>query len=93
MIWLATWWVWIALAMLFGIVEVLVPSFFFLGFSIGAILMGLALLVFPALVTGLSVSAMIAIFAGLSLAAWLALRLAFKRQSSGSKIFTKDVND
>jgi len=93
MTWLVTWWAWIALALLLGIVEILLPSFFFLGFSIGAILVGLALLILPGPMAGLGMSAMIALFAGLSLVAWLVLRFAFRRQSSGAKIFTKDIND
>ena len=31
------WWAWLALALLFGIAEVLLPGFVFLGFAIGAL--------------------------------------------------------
>ena len=91
--WLALWWVWIALALVLGIVEILLPSFFFLGFSLGALLVGLLLALAPGLMAGLSQAAIIAVFAVLSLATWLVLRLVFRKQSSGSKIFTKDIND
>lgn len=93
MAWLTVWWMWVALALVLGIVEILLPSFFFLGFSIGALVLAGLLGFAPGLLAGLSASALIAIFAGLSLVAWLALRYMFRRQSSGAKIFTKDVND
>ncbi len=90
---LTNWWVWVALALFLGIVEIVAPSFFFLGFSLGALVLGLLFGFAPELLGGLSISAVIALFAGLSLVAWLALRFVFRRQSSGSKIFTKDIND
>lgn len=93
MAWLTVWWVWVGFALLLGIVEILVPSFFFLGFSIGALVLAAMLGFTPAVLAGLSASALIAVFAGLSLVAWLALRYFFRRQSSGARIFTKDIND
>jgi membrane protein implicated in regulation of membrane protease activity len=93
MAWLTVWWIWIGVAFFLGIVEILLPSFFFLGFSLGALviagLTGLA----PSLVADLAPEALLTLFAGLSLAVWLLLRFVFRRQSSGSKIFTKDIND
>lgn len=93
MAWLSIWWIWIALALVLGIVEILLPSFFFLGFSLGALAVGLTLALAPGLLAGVSVGATIALFAMLSLVAWLLLRFVFRRQSSGRKIFTKDIND
>lgn len=93
MAWLTLWWVWVALAMVLGIVEILLPGFVFLGFSLGALVMAGLLGLAPGLLAGQSVAALIALFAGLSLIAWLVLRFAFRRQSSGSKTFTKDIND
>ena len=39
------WWVWIALAVVFGALEVTLPVFAFLGFAAGAGLTGLLLLI------------------------------------------------
>lgn len=93
MVWLSFWWVWIGLALILGIIEVLLPSFFFLGFSLGALALAGLLGFAPSLMAGMSVNAIVALFAGLSLVAWLVLRFVFRRQSSGSKIFTRDIND
>jgi len=35
----------------------------------------------------------LALFAVLSLIAWVALRVLFKRQSSGARIVTRDINE
>ena len=91
--WLTTWWVWIALALLLGIVEVLAPGFIFLGFALGALVLGLGLAALPGAIAGLSIQAILALYAGLSLLAWLALRFVFRRQSSGAQSFEDDIND
>ncbi|THH38811.1 hypothetical protein E4Z66_04445 [Aliishimia ponticola] len=93
MAWLTTWWVWIAIGLVFGIIEVLAPGFIFLGFMLGALIVGLIALVAQGFIAGLSFNALMALFAGLSLLSWIALRLAFRRQSSGAKTFTNDIND
>ena len=36
---LGVWWVWMALALLLGLAEVLLPGFIFLGFAVGALVM------------------------------------------------------
>jgi membrane protein implicated in regulation of membrane protease activity len=86
---LSLWWAWIAIAIALGIVEVMVPGFIFLGFALGALIMTGIVALFP----GLSAAALFALFAGLSLLCWVALRLMFKRQSSGAQVFTDDIND
>jgi len=86
---LGLWWVWVAAALALGIVEVVLPGFIFLGFALGALLMAGVVLVLPSL----SVTALLAVFAGLSLICWIFLRVAFKRQSSGARIVTRDVNE
>ncbi len=84
------WWVWLAVAIALGVVEVLLPGFIFLGFALGALVM--AALV--GLVTGsLTVAMSLAAFAALSLLAWIVLRLAFRRQSSGARRVLHDIND
>ncbi len=86
---LSLWWAWIAIAIGLGIVEVMAPGFIFLGFALGALVMAGVVALFPTL----SVAALLAIFAGLSLIGWIVLRRLFKRQSTGTKVFTDDVND
>jgi membrane protein implicated in regulation of membrane protease activity len=86
---LGVWWVWMALALLLGLAEVLLPGFIFLGFALGAVLMAAVVLLFP----GVGIPWLVAIFAVLSLLAWVGLRVAFKRQSSGARIVTRDIND
>lgn len=87
---MTTWWVWIAAALGLAILEVLAPGFVFLGFAIGAAIVGLMLLG-PAQL--LSVPLLILIFAALSLIAWLVLRRVFALPGSTPKTFDHDIND
>ncbi|GAA6164983.1 hypothetical protein NBRC116590_26870 [Pelagimonas sp. KU-00592-HH] len=87
---MTTWWVWIAAALGLAILEVLAPGFVFLGFAIGAAIVGLMLLG-PA--QFLSVPVLILIFAALSLIAWLVLRRVFALPGSKPKTFDHDIND
>ena len=86
---LGVWWVWIALALLLGLAEVLLPGFIFLGFAVGAFVMAGIVVIFPSL----GVPALLAVFAIMSLLAWVGLRRAFRHQSSGARIVTRDIND
>lgn len=86
---LSLWWMWICIALAVGLIELLAPGFIFLGFALGALVMAAVVYVVP----GLSVPLMLALFAILSLIAWIALRQVFKRQSSGARIVTRDIND
>ena len=98
MIDISLWWVWIIGALLLAILEVVAPAQLFLGFAIGAALVGLGLLAgVPALV-GLpeivaSVPAMLLIFAVLSLVAWLALRPLMGIRHGQAKHFEHDINE
>jgi membrane protein implicated in regulation of membrane protease activity len=83
------WWVWIAAALVFGLIEVLAPGFIFLGFALGALATGLLV----GLGYAPSASLLLAVFGGVSILAWVGLKLAFRRQSSGRKIITEDIND
>ncbi len=87
---LTVWWVWMAGALLLGILEVLVPGFVFLGFAIAAAIVGLMLLGPMAF---LSPALLILVFAGISLAAWLILRHFFALPSGQVKTFDHDIND
>ena len=84
------WWVWLSLALLLGIVEIMMPGFIFLGFALGAIVMALLVAILP---NTLGAPVAIAIFAGLSLIAWIALRVGFRKQGSDARIITHDIND
>jgi membrane protein implicated in regulation of membrane protease activity len=87
---LSEWWFWISAAAVLGIVEVLVPTFVFLGFSIGAVAVGLLL------VTGLvmlSPAANVALFALLSLAGYLLLRTFLGRSRGNVRMIDKDINE
>jgi len=86
---LSLWWVWICIALALGVVELLAPGFIFLGFGLGALAMVGVVLLAP----GINVPALLALFAVLSLIGWIVLRLGFRKQSSGARIITKDVND
>lgn len=87
---LTTWWVWLAAALVLGILEMLVPGFIFLGFAIGAAVVGLALLGPLGL---LSLPAILLVFAVVSLIAWLGLRKYFALPKGQVKTFDHDIND
>jgi len=84
------WWIWMAGALVLGILEVLIPGFVFLGFAIGAVGVALLLLI-TSLAPTLPVLALI--FAGLSLAAWLVLRRYFALPKGQVRIIKGDIND
>jgi membrane protein implicated in regulation of membrane protease activity len=86
---LGIWWVWVALALVLALIEVMAPGFIFLGFALGA----LAISAIVGLGYASSVPVLMVLFAGVSLLAWIALRLVFRKQSSGARIITRDVND
>ena len=88
-VYLSLWWMWICIALALGVIELLVPGFIFLGFAIGALLMASIVAIFA----GISVPALLALFAILSLIAWIALRMGFRKQSSGARIVTRDINE
>ena len=91
--WLATWWVWIGLAMCLGIAEILLPSFFFLGFALSAVVIAVVQIALPDLMAGMTFNEMMALFAALALVCWLIVKFLFRNQSSGAQTFTDDVND
>jgi membrane protein implicated in regulation of membrane protease activity len=87
---LTVWWVWLAAALVLAILEVLAPGFIFLGFAIGAAVVGVALLGPLQL---LSVPMLLLVFAALSLVAWLVLRRVFALPKGQVKTFNHDIND
>ncbi|MEY8842175.1 NfeD family protein [Cribrihabitans sp. XS_ASV171] len=86
----STWWVWVAGALVLGILEIFAPGYVFLGFAIGALAVGLLLLNTG---LGLSLPLLLLIFAILSLAAWLAMRKLFSLPKGQVTRFEDDIND
>ncbi|MCA0869708.1 hypothetical protein LCL97_02615 [Seohaeicola saemankumensis] len=84
------WWVWMAAALVLGILEVLLPGFVFLGFAIAAAAVGLILLNTGA---ALGLPVLLLIWAALSLVAWLILRRLFALPKGQVKTFDHDIND
>ena len=85
----SAWWVWLAAALVLGILEVLVPAYIFFGFAIGALVMG------AALALGLSVTGpwALVVFATLSLVAYVVLRRVFGLRRGQVKVWDRDIND
>lgn len=90
MIWSA-WWVWIVAGFALGVLEVLAPGYVFLGFAIGAVLVGVALLI--GVLTGVNLPALLVVFAVISLAAWWVLRRLMGVREGQVKLWDRDIND
>jgi len=86
---LQVWWVWVCISLALGVIELLVPGTIFLGFALGAL--GMAVLVYVLPMSG--VPALLAVFAFLSLISWIVLKMVFRRQSSGARVVTRDINE
>lgn len=84
------WWVWMSAALALATLEVLVPGYIFLGFAIGAFILGLGQLIG---LTGLGLPLTLVIFAALSLIAFLLLRRYFRLKSGQVKVWDRDIND
>ena len=82
------WWVWLCIALVLAIAEVMLPGFIFLGIAIGAV--GMALLV--AIVPGVSPALMAVLFGILSLIAWLVLKRIFRARDGAARIIHDDIN-
>ena len=83
------WWAWVVFGVALGVLEVLVPGFIFLGFAVGAVLVGALVAVG---VLGGSVPVLALVFAVLSLVAWLALRRVVGVTKGQVKVWDKDIN-
>ena len=84
------WWGWMSGALILATLEVLIPGYIFLGFAIGAGVMGLLILLGVS-ATGLALT--LVIFAILSLVSYLAMRKYFGLKTGQVKIWDTDVND
>lgn len=84
------WWVWMSGALILATLEVIVPGYIFLGFALGAAVMGVLILV------GVSASGLaftLVIFAGLSLISYLVMRKVFGLRTGQVKIWDTDINE
>ena len=84
------WWVWMSAALLLATAEVIIPGWIFLGFAIGALVMGALLLIG---VSGLSMPITLVVFAVLSLFGYLGLRWVFGLKKGQVTLFDEDIND
>ena len=85
---ISIWWVWVVVAVGLGVLEVLLPSFIFLGFAIAAIIMA----VIVGISGGMGPALAILIFAVLALVAWLLLRAKFGTSEKDVKVWRDDIN-
>ena len=92
MSYLSLWWVWIVGAVLLAIIEVLAPAQIFLGFAIGAGLVGGALLIGIPGLAG-SLPALTLTFGVASLIGWLATRRLMGVREGQVKTFDHDINE
>ncbi len=84
------WWVWMSGALILATLEVLIPGYIFLGFAIGAGVMGLLILLGVS-ATGFALT--LVIFAVLSLISYLAMRKYFGLKTGQVKLWDTDIND
>ncbi len=84
------WWVWVVAGVGLGVLEILAPAFVLLGFSIGALLVGLLIAMG---VLGTSLPIMVLVFAVISLLSWIVLRKIFGLRKGQVKVWHEDIND
>jgi|JI10StandDraft_1071094.scaffolds.fasta_scaffold124181_5 membrane protein implicated in regulation of membrane protease activity len=86
---IGTWWAWVILGFVLGILEVALPGFIFLGFAVGAILTGV--------IVGLGITAgataLLLIFAVTSVVSWIVLRRLVGVRQGQVKVWDRDIND
>lgn len=87
-----SWVFWMIAAVGLAILEVVLPSFIFLGFAIGAALVGLILL-FGGTAVILSVPMTFLVFAVVSLISWILLRQLLGVHKGQVKVWDRDIND
>ncbi len=83
------WWIWVAAGIGLGILEVMIPGFIFLGFAIGAVVVGVLL----AIGVALSLPMLLVVFAVVSLVAWLVLRKVVGLRRGQVKRVHHDINE
>ena len=83
------WWVWMAAALVLLVLEVLSPAYVFLGFAIGAGVVGVLLLF--GLSTGWPM--LLLICAVVAAPAWALLRRVMGVRKGQTKVWTRDINE
>lgn len=91
----ALWWTWAVAALVLGLLELLAPSFFFLGVALGAAAVALLLLVGGPVGAALagSLPLVLLFHAVLSLVAWVALRQIVGVRKGQTKRIDRDINE
>jgi inner membrane protein len=84
------WWVWMCVAVVFAILEVVIPAWVFLGFALGAAALGGLVLLN---VTAFGLAGSILAFAVLSVIAYVVLRAIFGLKHGQVKIWDRDINE
>ncbi|MCH1387410.1 MAG: NfeD family protein [Paracoccaceae bacterium] len=84
-----TWWAWVAFGIVLMLLELMMPSYLFLGFGFGAIVTGITL----ALGITMSAQYLMLLFAIASLISWVLLRQVFKLPKGNVQTFDHDIND
>jgi membrane protein implicated in regulation of membrane protease activity len=88
----ALWWVWMVGAFALAFLEIIAPAQIFLGFAVGAVGVGLALLIgVPGLANSLPFTLLL--FAVLSLVAWIAIRRVVGVREGQVKVWERDINE
>lgn len=83
-------WVWIVAGVGLAVLEVIAPAYVFLGFAVGAVVVGVLLW---AGILGGGWPALALVFAIVSLVAWLLLRKVFGLRHGQVKIWDRDINE
>lgn len=88
-------WVWLALALVLGIMEILVPGYILLGFALAAAAVGVLFAsgIGPATAMMDSLPITLSVYGAVSLAIWLGLRHYFGRRDGQVKVWDKDINE
>ena len=86
---LATWWAWVAFGIVLMLLELMMPSYLFLGFGFGAIVTGITL----ALGMTMSAQYLMLLFSIASLISWVLLRQVFKLPKENVQTFDQGIND
>lgn len=88
-------WVWFALALGLGILEIVMPGYILLGFALAAAAIGVVFMtgIWPASAMVASLPITLVVFGVASLVVWLGLRQVFGRRLGQVKVWDKDIND
>lgn len=92
MIW-TIWWIWIAAALVFGIIEIFAPVFVFLGMAVGATVVGLGLGFGGLGLVATNPFTLLVIFAGASILAAVGLRRVMGVRKGQVKVWDRDINE